>query len=99
MALVTKTGRGGDLRQFHLALVHQLSRAPSQMNDVAVRRHANRLSEYAREMECASSSDACERGYFYLLIQMGNDIILQLMEYLFSQAALHGGVDALRCGM
>jgi len=91
VALVGKAGRSGDFRQFHLAVTHELGRLPqAQLNDVAVRRHAHGLGEYAREMESASSSYARERSYFYLLVQMGNDIICQPMEYLLAQATSHG---------
>src|SRR5215471_18871404 len=57
------------------------------MNDIAVGRHADGLSEYAREMESAASRDARERGNLYRLTQMGNDIILQPMEHFFAQVA------------
>jgi hypothetical protein len=53
--LVGKAGAGGDLCEAQSPLAHKFDRPPkSQMYDVAVRRQADGLGEYPREMERAA---------------------------------------------
>ena len=81
VALVSKAGAGGDLCEAQSPVANQFDRPPqSQMYDIAVRRQADGLGEYTREMERAARRYSGEGGNVDGLVEMRDDILLDLFE-------------------
>ena len=90
VALVGEAGARGDLGKARLPLTHKLDRTlQPQVHDVAVRRHADRSGEDAREMKWAAPGDACELGDLDRLVQTRDDVGLEPLEHVLAQHASH----------
>ena len=86
MALVGKASASCDLGQARSPVPKELDRAlQSQMHHITVRRHADRSSEYACEVEWAAPRDSRERGDFDRFVQVGNDVVIDPVKDLFAQ--------------
>ncbi|HEY2228963.1 MAG TPA: hypothetical protein VGI22_14745 [Xanthobacteraceae bacterium] len=57
----------------------------SQMHNITVRRHADGSGEHACKVEWAAPRDSCKRGHFDRFVQVGNDIILELIKELLAE--------------
>jgi hypothetical protein len=86
VALVGEACASCDFSQAGLPLVNQLDRLlQSEMHDPAVRGHANRSGEYAREVEWATPCYICQQSNLDRLIEVGNDIVSEPLEHLLAQ--------------
>ena len=88
VTLVGKACASCDFSQARSPFANKRDRTlQSEMYDVTVRGHAHRSAEHAREVEWATSSYFCEHGDLDRAIQMGNDIVSELLEHVFAQHA------------
>jgi len=86
VALVGETRRSRDFGQARSSITHKLDRTlQSLMHHVTMRRHADRASEHACEVELAAPDDAGERGYLNRLVQMGHDVVFEPLEHVLAQ--------------
>jgi hypothetical protein len=88
VALVGKTCAYCNLSQAASTITNEFDRASqSQMHDVAMRTDANGSREHASEMERAAPRHLCQRGDFDGLIEMGDHMVSEPLEDVFSQHA------------
>ena len=88
VALVGKAGAGGDLCEAQSPVANQFDRPPqSQMYDIAVRRQADGLGEYTREMERTARRYSGEGGNLDGLVEVRDDILLDAFERIAAQHA------------
>jgi hypothetical protein len=64
-----------------LPVPYELDRVlQSQLHDVAVRRHADGSGKHAYKVERAAPRDSGKRGHFDRFVEVGNDIILEVIK-------------------
>ena len=84
VALVGKAGAGSDFSQPRPTLPNKLERMlQSEVDDVAMRGHADGSGEHAREMERAAPCYFCQGSDLDRLIEVGNDIVSEPPEHVF----------------
>jgi hypothetical protein len=111
MALIRKACRCGNLGKAEFSIPNQFDRTPqSQMNDVAMRAHADGSGEGAGKMELTAIGHFRERRDIKGFVQMFEDEILQPLENVRVQRTVRfrfgpprvtcgKGVDKLACGL
>jgi hypothetical protein len=77
VTLIGETGAGRDISQPGPSVAHELEGPlEAQTHDVAMRRHADRLSEHACEVERTAPRNVGERADLDRLVEVRLDVVL-----------------------
>jgi hypothetical protein len=99
VALVGEARAGGNFSQTAPPAADELDRAlQSQMHDVTVWCHTDRLGEDAREMERAAARQSRQGGDLDRTVKVGEDKVFEVLQHIFCPTCLARGLRRLTCG-